>query len=769
MLFKLFLIVVSVYLPINAISKPYLEKTKGARSSFREDEIILNYKQGTECNRLESIVRQLNTKIVYRSQFANFVTVRFDNAKNDIWQLLKEFESFPEIVFAEPNGIAHMFWTPNDPYFYLQWNLDDTHINMPLAWNIEQGGNSSVIVSILDTGIAYETYLIPTYEQDSVSSGDGYYHISPDLTMTNFVSGYDYINDDSHPNDMNGHGTHCCGTIAQSTNNNIGVAGMAFRVSIMPVRVLNAKGSGTCDQIADGIYFAYQNGADVLSMSLGGPAGDSTGFGTIHQAIIAATNAGAIVVAAAGNAGEGQLSYPAGFEECIAVGATDIDNDLASYSQWGGGIDIVAPGGDYNDTIPGTGYVAAILQSTYDSLNHGSQKATVDRFTYMFLQGTSMATPHVAALAALIMCHDSTLTAADVKQAMYTTATDLGSPGYDTVFGYGLINPPVALGTEPLFSSIPIIQNPYSQQYIDIWVVSKRPLMNDSPDTCRVTLAGEDTYLSFIKKEEQTYKTDFSFDTSGTATIYVTARDTSDTKGSITRSFTVTEISGSTGGFAESVDSLFRITIPGDNYDNTCWVVIASEEAVEPQSSYTYTHLSKVYQCGREGNRINVPSVIRFRFDKEILNSNNLRDIGIYREYGEELEYINTEIDVSNGYAYAKVREFGAYILILWPGRGESAELNTKKLSVSCYPVPVSQRLFFEYAIPFNSFVDITLYDISGRRVKSIEKGAQRNCGIYTGSCILEEKLASGIYFLRIALSNGYESFEESRKIILMR
>lgn len=767
MLFRCILIALFIYLPNVGISKPYLEKRHNSKKCFKENEIILNYKEGIERNRLENITKELDTEIIYRSHFANFVTVRFDK-KRDIWQLIKKFESFPEIVFAEPNGIAHIFWTPNDPLFQLyQWNFDDSHLNMPLAWDIERGGNSSVIVSILDTGIAYENYLIPSYEQDSVLSSDGYYHRSPDLAITNFVDGYDFINNDSHPNDENGHGTHVCGTIAQSTNNNKGVAGMAFNVSIMPVRVLGAYGSGTLDKIADGIYYSYQNGADVLSMSLGGLPGDSIGYGTVHQAIIAATNAGAIVVVAAGNGGVGQLSYPAGFEECIAVSATDIDNNLAPYSQWGEGIDVVAPGGDYFDTIPGTPYVAGILQSTYSQINDGFYKATVDTFDYWFLQGTSMAAPHVSALVALLISHGITSPSA-IKQTIYSTTTDLGSPGYDTYFGHGLINPPVSLGVELLFSSMPIIQNPYNQQYIDIWIVSQRPLLNDMPDPCKVTLAGEDSYHSFEKVAEQTYRTDFFFDTSGTATVYVTARDTSGTQGSYTRNFTVTKVIGRIGGFAESEDTRFRITIPEDMYDNTYWIVIATEEMGLPLSSYT--PLSNVYKCGPDGKSINVPSVIRFSFDKEIFNDNKLQDIGIYRKNGDELEYINTEIDVSNGYAYSKVSEFGSYILILWPGKGGSSEFTTKGLSLNCYPVPASQNIFFDYAVPFASYVDIALYDVSGRRVKNIEQGAFRDYGMYTGSCKLDNgKLPSGVYFLKIILSNSQIKYEESKKIILMR
>jgi hypothetical protein len=451
------------------------------------------------------------------------------------------------------------------------------------------------------------------------------------------------------------------------------------------------------------------------------------------------------------------------------VGATNYDNALAPYSQWGDGIDVVAPGGDLNEPIPGIDSLpAGILQSTYYTLNDGYYEATVDSFCYMFLQGTSMAAPHVSALAALLISH-GTSGVSLIKQTIYSTATDLGSSGYDTYFGYGLINPPLCLGAVNLFASIPIIQNPYSQQYIDIWVVPKSPLMNDTPDTCRVTLAGVNTYLNFEKIDEQTYKTDFSFNTSGTATIYVTARDTSGTKGTITRNFSVSEIDGSMGGFADSEDKQFRITIPEDIYNtNTYWIVISSEVGELPTSSCTA--ISNVYQCGPEAKSINVPSVIRFSYNKSIQEDNNPCDIGIYRKNGNEIEYIDTRIDVLGGCAYAKIKEFGAYILILWPGRGESSEISPRGLSVKCYPVPAKREFFFSYDVPFSSTVDIALYDVSGRRVKTINNGSIRDCGMYTGSCKFGNgELPTGIYFLKIVLENDFMRLEDNKKVILIR
>ncbi len=736
------------------------------KSQFKDGEVLVKYKPGTEYVRIEEITKKLGARIVYRSRFANFVTIQFDK-RNDVWNILKECESYPEIVFAEPNRIVNIFWTPNDPYFQFQWNFNDGHINMPLAWNIERGGNSSVIVGILDTGIAYQLNQIPSYEQGEVSSSDGYYHRSPDLSMTNFVQGYDFINDDSLPNDENGHGTHVCGTIAQSTNNAKGVAGMAFNVSIMPVRILDETGSGTVDKITDGIYFAYQNGADILSMSLGGPAGDSTGFETVHQAIMDATNAGALVVAAAGNDGVGELSYPAGFPECIAVGASDYSNDLAPYSQWGEGIDVVAPGGNVNEPLPGVDTLpAAIVQSTYYQINDIYHKATVDSFTYMFLQGTSMSTPHVSALAALIISHGITGQSA-VKQTIYSTCIDLGISGYDTYFGYGLINPPLALGAQLLFTSIPVIQNPYSQQYIDIWVVSKMRLMNDMPDTCIVTLSEIDTYLGFEKIDNQTYRTDFFFDTSGTATIYVTGRDTSGTKGSISRTFTVTEIFGQKGGYARSPDELFTLGIPPDDYNSKNWVVIT--ENSEKINVYEKRIISKTYCCGPQGRIIGVPSIVKVRFDDDILDEADYREIGIYKKINDDYFYLNTEIDIENGCAYAQVSEFGSYVLVINTGSQASTVFPSKTLSIKCYPVPASDRLFFKYVVPYKSLVNVSLYDISGRKIKQVEKGALKSQGIYTGSTNVGNKaFPTGVYFLKIDLTSDNKRVEDSKKIMVI-
>lgn len=416
-------------------------KTESFKAEYVPGEITVMFKDEITETQKANFVSETDCKIAYTSPYMGFHKVLIPEDKT-VEEMVEIYNNNPLVDFAEPNAIHHAFWTPNDEYYSYQWHFDAQHINMPSAWDIEQGGNSSVIVAVLDEGVAYEDYEIPAHEQSEVYSPDGYYHQAPDLAGTNFVQGYDFANDDAHPNDEGGHGTHVTGTIAQTTNNTIGVAGMAFNCSIMPVRVLGL-GGGTSQDIADGISYAWQNGAHVINMSLGGPPGDSTGLHVVHLAIINATNNGSVVVCAAGNAGVEQLSYPAGFPECIAVGATDWDNDLAPYSQYGYGLDISAPGGNTGEDLNEDGYVDGVLQNTFAD-GSGEPPHNVSEFGYLFWQGTSMSCPHVAGLCGLLVSHG--ITGVDnVKNAIYQTATDIGTPGYDEVYGYGLINPVAAL------------------------------------------------------------------------------------------------------------------------------------------------------------------------------------------------------------------------------------------------------------------------------------------------------------------------------------
>lgn len=313
---------------------------------------------------------------------------------------------------ATPSDREPGRFVPNDPYYRHQWHMDQ--IDMPAAWGRTRG--EGVVVAVIDTGVAYRD--------------EGRFHRAPDLAETAFVAGWDFVDDDATPDDEHGHGTHCAGTVAQSTNNGLGVAGVAPGVSIMPIRVLDANGGGAWGGIASGIRWAADHGANVISMSLGGGMRSRT----VERAIDYAHERGVVIVAAAGNESRSSVSYPARHDHVIAVGAVRFDRELTFYSSYGEGLDVVAPGGDIRVDQNGDGLPDGVLQNTIVG-------GDPSRFDYLAWQGTSMATPHVAGVAALLVA--SGVTDPDrVEQILESSATDLGDTRR---YGHGLISAANAL------------------------------------------------------------------------------------------------------------------------------------------------------------------------------------------------------------------------------------------------------------------------------------------------------------------------------------
>ncbi len=395
------------------------------RPEYVSGEIIVKFKDAAVENQIESINSRYETSVLYTSPYAGFKRIKIPPDKT-VAEMVELYGENPLVEYAEPNYIIYAYWTPNDPFYSLQWHLP--LMNMPSAWDKVQGGDPGVVVAVLDSGVAYQDY--------------GLYQQAPDLAGTSFVAGYDFVNNDSHPNDDEGHGTHVTGTIAQTTNNNLGVAGVAFNCSIMPVKVLDDNGSGTYQQIADGLYYAVDNRAGVINLSLGGSFDSST----MYNAVQYAYNNGVVLVAATGNDNSAFLSYPAAYDEVIAVGAVDVNKDRAYYSNYGTGMELMAPGGDTSVDLNGDGYVDGVLQQTFLG-------GVPTNWFYVFWQGTSMATPHVAGLIALLLSgwsasgieNSGTSRIDNIRDILHSTAEDLGAPGYDTVYGYGLIDAAAAL------------------------------------------------------------------------------------------------------------------------------------------------------------------------------------------------------------------------------------------------------------------------------------------------------------------------------------
>ncbi|MDA3897124.1 MAG: S8 family serine peptidase, partial [Desulfobacteraceae bacterium] len=385
-------------------------------------EILVKFKRGVSENNIHNANQKNGASILSKSKRGEFLRLRIPPTKT-VEEMVEIYRKNPNVEYAEPNFTSTALFVPNDPAYTYQWNFDNPvngGIQMEQAWDV-QTGSASVIVAVLDTGVAYENY-------------DNFLQ-APDLAGTSFVPGYDFINNDTHPNDDEGHGTHVTGTIAQQTDNTIGVAGIAFNVSIMPVKVLDSTASGSTSQIADGIYFAADNGADVINMSLGGPSPSTT----MSDALAYAYNMGVTIVCAAGNEYYyfNLPSYPAAYDDyCIAVGATRYDETRSYYSNTGSYIDIVAPGGDVRVDQNGDGYNDGILQQTF-----GSDPKI---FAYYFYQGTSMASPHVAAVAALLISNGLT-GPTSIRNALISTAKDKGPAGWDSQFGWGIVDAYAAL------------------------------------------------------------------------------------------------------------------------------------------------------------------------------------------------------------------------------------------------------------------------------------------------------------------------------------
>jgi serine protease len=353
-----------------------------------------------------------------------------------------------ELVGARPTVAVPV--NPDDPgrahapagWSELQWNFaGEQGVDAPHAWGnlIAAGapGGRGVTVAVLDTGIAYQ--------RSKGGPGGG-----ADFHGSQMVPGYDFVEGDRDPYDENGHGTHVAATIAEETDNGYGVTGLAYGVSIMPVRVLDRHGDGDGPTIANGVRFAANHGAKVINLSLSfGARTTASQIPQLLDAIAYAYKKGSLVVAGAGNLGRTAVAFPARGPHVLAVGATTDSGCLASYSNRGAGLDLVAPGGGRDAAItddpmcrPGR-RGRPIYQVTMVSPG-------VDRFAIRGLIGTSMAAPHVSATAALVIASGvvgDNPSPADVERRLKATARDVGRPGFDQRYGWGRVD--AAMATTP--------------------------------------------------------------------------------------------------------------------------------------------------------------------------------------------------------------------------------------------------------------------------------------------------------------------------------
>ncbi|GAA4710661.1 hypothetical protein GCM10023228_15490 [Brevibacillus fulvus] len=374
------------------------------RSHYVEHEVVVRFTPRPSAEEINKLLKAVDGHI--KRDYGNAMIIK-SNSKTT-HELMKYFAEHPDSMYAEPNFLLlPNVIRPNDQlYERYQWNLP--MIGMEQSWEISEG-SKDVIVAIVDTGL--------------------------DLQHPEFqgkvVSGYNVIEDNNNPMDDNGHGTHVAGIIAARTNNASGIAGMSWNSRLMPIKAIGADGSGTAYDIAQGIIWAADHGADVINLSVG----NYTPSAALQEACQYAFQKNVVLVAATGNDATDQPGYPAAYKEVLGVSAVDHNRRRADFSNFGSYVDVVAPGVDIASTYIYSDYAA--------------------------LSGTSMACPHVAALASLIRSVKPNLKNSEVMDIIRRTSQDLGQPGRDDLYGYGLINVNAALeqaGPEPTANRAPADQ-----------------------------------------------------------------------------------------------------------------------------------------------------------------------------------------------------------------------------------------------------------------------------------------------------------------------
>jgi serine protease len=444
-----------------------IDRTRG--KPYVSGSVIVKFRPGTSTIARSSALSTGGATAASSPTYADFEIVTIPSSA-DPERAARDLSTRPEVEYAQARYRVHTMFVPNDPLYSRQWNF--AAIDMERAWDIAPGATSAVTVAVIDSGIAFRSGLFrftSAFAWQFAGSSDVFpalgtlsipFAAAPELGGADrFVAPHDFIWNDDNPIDMDGHGTHVAGTIGQLTNNGVGVAGMAFNVRLMPVKVVDglwdfvfdSPESATDDIVARGIRYAVDNGANVLNLSIGR---DGAPAPVVRDALEYAVSHGAFVAIAAGNGFEdgnpverfAELAQQ--IEGVVAVGAVGRDRTRAFYSTSASYVELAAPGGDERRD----GTTGGVVQQTYDAdfvdtVSGGPARYRAPRFdvfTYDFFQGTSMATPHAAGFAALLI-QQGIRSPATIEAIMKQYATDLGTPGRDNDYGEGLINPRAAL------------------------------------------------------------------------------------------------------------------------------------------------------------------------------------------------------------------------------------------------------------------------------------------------------------------------------------
>jgi serine protease len=410
-----------------------------AERAWRQGEVIVAFRPEMELREVENTLRSGGAVRARAARAAPRYLVSLPPGTS-VPDAVRHFRRQGGVDYAEANGIVRKSqgatFTPNDEFFEFQWNME--LLNAQRTWAIQKG-LPTVGVAVLDTGVAYEDYTDPRTGQ--------VFARAPDWGDVTFLPGWDAVNGDDHPNDDEWHGTHVASTIAEGTNNSLDLTGLAFGCAIMPVKVLDEDGEGTFFEVAEGIDYAanYTEGGrrpvKVINMSLG-----TDGYSeAVRRAVDDAYAKGIVLTAAAGNAGDNGIDFPASLANVIAVGAVDQRGERAEYSSAGPELELMAPGGDCDRDDDNDGFGDCVYQQMPDF--EFVEQGIYTQFCPCGLDGTSMATPHVSAAAALLISQGIT-DPESVRAALQQTARKIGgapADGRNDEVGHGLIQPAAAL------------------------------------------------------------------------------------------------------------------------------------------------------------------------------------------------------------------------------------------------------------------------------------------------------------------------------------
>jgi serine protease len=438
---------ITLLLPVLAATAALGAPTVASAASVVPGKVIVRYK--SDATRHERAIVQRRTGTRFGSTLPGGSRTLAIADGDSVAKTVAELNSHPDVKYAVPDYKVHAAdFVPNDPgrgsgWERLQWNfVGQWGVNAPPAWNRARAahapGGRGAVVAVIDSGIAFENY--KSFKR------------APDLAPSRFTTArYDWVDDDRHPNDEESHGTHVTGTIAQQTNNRRGVTGLAYGVKIMPLRVLDAWGNGDGADIARAIRYAVKHRAKVINMSV--EFDTSLRARDIPEVIAAmryATRKRVTLVAASGNEGISTVAYPARYRDVIAVGASTYNGCLADYSNAGSDLDLVAPGGGQDAAFDGSALDRANCNpaSADRQIVQQTLWRDVRHFRLIGFEGTSFATPHVTAAAALLIATKrlgANPTPAQIKKRLKATARDLGPVGTDSHYGAGLLDVGAAL------------------------------------------------------------------------------------------------------------------------------------------------------------------------------------------------------------------------------------------------------------------------------------------------------------------------------------